>query len=110
MRSETTYPEPRPTWSSSQMLSLSSTNYKITTRRISTRWKLPWSDPAAQAKLTLLLIPAHCGIQGNEKADRRARERGQQEQEDRYTSYTDEKIIIKTLSKKKKMKAATPRL
>ena len=32
------------------------------------------------------------------------REGGQLEQEDRYTTYTDEKTIIKTLSKKKKWK------
>ena len=58
-------------------------------------------DLAAQTNLTLRWIPAHCGIQGNEQVDQLAREGGQLEQEDRYTSYTDEKNIIKTLSKKK---------
>ena len=37
----------------------------------------------------------------HEQADELAREGGQLDQEDRYTSYTDEKTAIKTLSKKK---------
>ena len=57
-------------------------------------------DLAAQTNLTLRWIPAHCGTQGNEQADRFAREGGKLDQEDRYTSYTDEKTIIKALSKK----------
>ena len=58
-------------------------------------------DLAAQSNLTLQWIPAHCGIQGHEQADRLAREGGQLEQEDRYTSYSDEKTVIKPLSKTK---------
>ena len=58
-------------------------------------------DLAAQSNLTLQWIPAHCGIQRSEQADRLAREGGQLEQGDRYTTYMDDKTIIKTLSKKK---------
>ena len=65
-------------------------------------------DLAAQTNLTLQWIPALCGIQGNEQAGRLASEGGQLDQEDRYTSYTDEEAIIKTLSGK--MEAATPKL
>ena len=39
--------------------------------------------------------------QGNEQADKLAREGGQLDQEDRYTSYTDKETIIKTLSMKR---------
>ena len=62
------------------------------------------ADLAAQANPTLQWIPAHCRIKGNEQADRLAREGGPLDQEDRYTSYTDEKTIIKALA----MEAATP--
>ena len=61
-------------------------------------------DLTAQTNLILQWIPAHCGIQGNEQADRLARGGGQLEQEEKYTTYTDEKTIIKALSKKKKKK------
>ena len=42
--------EPSPMWSSSQMLSPSSANSKIPTRKTSVRWKLPWST--SQPRLT----------------------------------------------------------
>ena len=66
-------------------------------------------DLTAQTNQTLQQIPAHCGIQGNEQADRLTREGGQPDQEDRFTSYTDEEMIIKTLAKKK-MEAVVPKL
>ena len=53
-RSETTYLEPSPTWSFSQMLSLSSVSSKIPTRRISVRWILPRS--AVQPRQTYLAV------------------------------------------------------
>ena len=65
-------------------------------------------DLAVQTNLTLQWIPARCGIYGYEQADRLAREGDQLDQKDRYTSYTDEKTIIKTLSKKKKWKQQHP--
>ena len=67
-------------------------------------------DHAAQTNRTLQWIPAHCGIIGNEQADRFARERGQLDQEDRYISYTDEKTSIKTLTKKKNVVSDTQAL
>ena len=57
-------------------------------------------DLATQTKLSMQWIQAHYGIKGHEQADRLAREGGQLDQEDRFASYTDEKTIIKTLSKK----------
>ena len=58
-------------------------------------------DLAAHSNLTLQWVPAHCGIQGSKQADQLAKEGGQLEQVYRYTSYTDEKTIIKTLSMNK---------
>ena len=58
-------------------------------------------DLAAQTVLTLQWIPAHCGIHGNETADRLAREGGQLEQENKQVSFSEEKTVIKTIYKKK---------
>ena len=88
-------------WSSSQTLSLSSATSQIRAKKDLNEVETALVDLAAQTNLILQWIPAHCGIQGNEQANRLAREGGQLEQEDRYTTYTDEKTIIKILSKKK---------
>ena len=61
-------------------------------------------DLAARTSITMQWIPAHCGTKGHEQTDRLGREGGQLDQEDRYTSYTDEKTISKTLTEKKKKK------
>ena len=93
--------EPSPMWSSSQTLSLSFSKLQNPRQKDLSEVENALVDLAAQTNLILQWIPAHCWIQGNEQADRLAREGGQLEQEDRYTTYTDEKTIIKTLSKKK---------
>ncbi|KAK7095978.1 hypothetical protein V1264_005326 [Littorina saxatilis] len=55
----------------------------------------------ADTELTLQWVPAHCGIHGNEQADSLANKGSQLEQEDRQVSYSEEKTVIKALSKKK---------
>ena len=56
---------------------------------------------AAQKNLILQSILAHCGIKGNEQTDRLAQDGGQLDQEDRHTSYTDEKTTTNTLTMKR---------
>ena len=59
------------------------------------------SEMSSQADLLLQWIPAHCGIYGNEKSDRLAKEGGLLGQRDKQASFSDEMTIIKTLTEKK---------
>lgn len=50
-------------------------------------------------KTVIQWIPSHCGILGNEKADKLAKEGAQQDQEENAVSFTEMKTIIKSLHK-----------
>ena len=47
--------------------------------------------------LTLQWIPSHCGIGGNEEADKLAKKGGEQTQEEGSTSYAEQKQLLKTV-------------
>ena len=46
-------------------------------------------------------IPAHCGVYGNKTAHRLVKEEALLEQRDRQVSFSDEKTVIKALTKKR---------
>nr|XP_022335859.1 ribonuclease H1-like [Crassostrea virginica] len=48
-------------------------------------------------KTVVQWIPSHCGIIGNEKADKLAKEGAKQDQEENAVSFTEMKTIIKSL-------------
>ena len=48
-------------------------------------------------KTVIQWIPSHCGIIGNEKADKLAKEGAKQDQEENAVSFTEMKTIIKSL-------------
>ncbi|KAK7105354.1 hypothetical protein V1264_016747 [Littorina saxatilis] len=54
-------------------------------------------------KIVLQWIPSHCGIEGNEQADRKAKLGAKNEQEEKAVSSTEMKTIIKSLLKKHPM-------
>ena len=56
LRSETTYSEPSPMWSSSQMLSLSSTSFKNPSQKALSEMETALVDLTAQTNLTLQRI------------------------------------------------------
>ena len=54
-----------------------------------------------QADVKLQWIPAHCGVNGNETADRLAKEGALLEQEGKQVLYQEEKTIVKILTERK---------
>ena len=66
------------------------------------------SNRSTQTDVTLQWVPAHCGLYGNETADRLVKEGGCPKQQDKQSSYNDEKTIIKTLREKVVSTASQP--
>ena len=59
------------------------------------------TDLSKRYNTTLQLMPAHCGLRGNELADTLAKQGTHLEQIDSTTTYSDEKTIIKSCLKRK---------
>jgi hypothetical protein len=52
-----------------------------------------------QRKVTLQWIPSRCGVPGNEKADRQAKEGAREEQPDSYVTYHQKKKMNRSIRK-----------
>ena len=75
----------------SALQSLQSTPVEKRTRQLRESFK----NLASTSTVTLQWIPAHCGIKGNENADRLAKEGGKQEQPETSMSFKESKMHIK---------------
>ena len=75
----------------SALQSLQSTPAEKRTRQL----RESFENLASTSTVTLQWIPAHCGIKGNENADRLAKEGGKQEQPETIMTFKESKTHIK---------------